>query len=68
MRLHNRSTSAITAHRSGGAGPGLLARVLTATYCEHLSLYRQCEILARHGADSALQLGGCLLPVNGSAG
>lgn len=31
----------------GIAGPGLLARVLTAKYCEHLPLYRQCEIIAR---------------------
>lgn len=33
----------------GIAGPGLLARVLTAKYCEHLPLYRQCEIFARQG-------------------
>lgn len=35
----------------GIAGPGLLARVLTAKYCEHLPLYRQCEIFARQGMD-----------------
>lgn len=35
----------------GIAGPGLLARVLTAKYCEHLPLYRQCEIFARQGVD-----------------
>lgn len=35
----------------GIAGPGLLARVLTAKYCEHLPLYRQTEILARQGVD-----------------
>ncbi|MEB7647615.1 IS66 family transposase, partial [Enterobacter hormaechei] len=28
-----------------------LARVLTAKYCEHLPLYRQCEIFARQGVD-----------------
>ncbi|ENA1774699.1 IS66 family transposase [Yersinia ruckeri] len=35
----------------GIAGPGLLARVLTAKYCEHLPLYRQCEIFTRQGVD-----------------
>jgi len=35
----------------GIAGPGLLARVLTAKYCEHLPLYRQTEIFARQGVD-----------------
>ncbi len=35
----------------GIAGPGLLARVLMAKYCEHLPLYRQCEIFARQGVD-----------------
>lgn len=35
----------------GIAGPGLLARVLTAKYCEHLPLYRQCEIFARQGVE-----------------
>jgi transposase len=35
----------------GVAGPGLLARVLTAKYCEHLPLYRQTEIFARQGVD-----------------
>src|SRR5271166_5501496 len=37
-------------HR-GLAGPGLLAHVLTAKYCEHLPLYRQAEIYARAGID-----------------
>ncbi|HHS9996667.1 TPA: IS66 family transposase [Klebsiella pneumoniae] len=35
----------------GIAGPGLLARVLTAKYCEHLPLYRQTELLARQGVE-----------------
>lgn len=35
----------------GIAGPGLLARVLTAKYCEHTPLYRQTEILARQGVE-----------------
>lgn len=35
----------------GIAGTGLLARVLTAKYCEHLQLYRQCEIFARQGLE-----------------
>lgn len=35
----------------GIAGPGLLARMLTTKYCEHLPLYRQTEIFARQGGD-----------------
>ncbi|WP_350449330.1 IS66 family transposase [Escherichia coli] len=35
----------------GIAGPGLLARVLTGKYCEHLPLYRQSEIFARRGVE-----------------
>ena len=35
----------------GLAGPGLLAHVLTAKYCDHLPLYRQHEIYAREGID-----------------
>ncbi|WP_251299664.1 IS66 family transposase zinc-finger binding domain-containing protein [Escherichia coli] len=45
----------------GIAGPGLLARVLTGKYCEHLPLYRQSEIFARQGCRTepglTLQLG-----------
>lgn len=37
-------------HR-GLAGPGLLAHVLAAKYCDHLPLYRQAEIYARDGID-----------------
>jgi transposase len=37
-------------HR-GMAGPGLLAHVLVAKYCDHLPLYRQAEIYARDGID-----------------
>ncbi|WP_139128200.1 IS66 family transposase zinc-finger binding domain-containing protein, partial [Escherichia coli] len=33
----------------GIAGPGLLARVLTSKYAEHIPLYRQSEIYARQG-------------------
>jgi transposase len=33
----------------GLAGPGLLAHVLTAKYCDHLPLYRQSDIYAREG-------------------
>jgi transposase len=33
----------------GLAGPGLLAHVLTAKFCDHLPLYRQSEIYAREG-------------------
>ncbi len=35
----------------GIAGSGLLARVLTGKYCEHLPLYRQSEIFARQGIE-----------------
>ena len=35
----------------GLAGPGLLAHVLTAKYCDHLPLYRQSGIYAREGVD-----------------
>jgi transposase len=37
-------------HR-GLAGPGLLAHVLVAKYCDHLPLYRQAEIYARDGIE-----------------
>src|SRR5215471_5669835 len=33
------------------AGPGLLAHVLVSKYCDHLPLYRQCEIYAREGVE-----------------
>jgi transposase len=32
----------------GRASPGLLAHVLVAKYCDHLPLYRQSQIFARH--------------------
>lgn len=35
----------------GMAGPGLLAHVLVAKYCDHLPLYRQSEIYARAGVE-----------------
>jgi transposase len=35
----------------GLAGPGLLAHVLVAKYCDHLPLYRQAEIYAREGVE-----------------
>ena len=35
----------------GLAGPGLLAHVLVAKYCDHLPLYRQSQIFAREGID-----------------
>jgi transposase len=35
----------------GLAGPGLLAHVLTAKYCDHLPLHRQNAIYARQGVD-----------------
>jgi hypothetical protein len=33
------------------AGPGLLAHVLVAKYCDHLPLYRQSGIYAREGVE-----------------
>ena len=35
----------------GLAGPGLLAHVLTAKFCDHLPLYRQSDIDAGEGVD-----------------
>ena len=35
----------------GIAGPGLLAHVLVAKYCDHLPLHRQSEIYAREGVE-----------------
>jgi transposase len=35
----------------GLATPGLIAQVLVAKYCDHLPLYRQAKIFARHGAE-----------------
>src|SRR5271156_6191521 len=35
----------------GIASPGLLAHVLVAKYCDHLPLYRQSQIFARHGVE-----------------
>jgi transposase len=35
----------------GRPGPGLLAQVLIAKYCDHLPLYRQAAIYARDGVD-----------------
>jgi transposase len=35
----------------GLPGPGLIAHIITSKYCDHLPLYRQEFMLARHGAD-----------------
>jgi len=35
----------------GLATPGLLAQVLVSKYCDHLPLYRQTQIFARHGVE-----------------
>jgi transposase len=35
----------------GLAGPGLLAHVLTAKFCDHLPLYRQSQMYGREGVD-----------------
>jgi hypothetical protein len=39
----------------GIAGPGLVAHVITSKYCDHLPLYRQESILARHGVELSRQ-------------
>jgi len=39
----------------GVPGPGLLAQIITAKYCDHLPLRRQEEIYARSGVDLARQ-------------
>jgi transposase len=36
---------------NGLAGSGLLAHVLVSKYCDHLPLYRQCEIYARQSVE-----------------
>jgi transposase len=46
------------------AGPGLLAHILTAKYCDHLPFYRQSQIYAREGVElerstMAEWVGGC---------
>jgi transposase len=48
----------------GIAGPGFLAHILTAKYCDHQPLYRQSQIYARDGIDLdrstlAGMVGGC---------
>ncbi|MBL8644939.1 MAG: transposase, partial [Rhodospirillaceae bacterium] len=35
----------------GMATPGLIAQVLVSKYCDHLPLYRQAQIFARHGIE-----------------
>jgi transposase len=35
----------------GRAAPAMLAHLLVSKYCDHLPLYRQCEIYARHGLE-----------------
>jgi transposase len=60
----------------GIAGPGLLAHILTAKYCDHQPLYRQSQICARDGIDldrSTLagmvgRCGALLMPLAGAIG
>ena len=40
----------------GQAGPGLLAHIAIAKYCDHLPLYRQAEIYGRDGIDLDLTM------------
>ena len=52
MRGHGAKADAIACpSRAAQAGPGLLAHVLIAKFCDHLPLYRQAEIYARDGVD-----------------
>jgi len=37
----------------GLPGPGLMAQIITAKYCDHIPLYRQESIYARHGVELA---------------
>ena len=57
----------------GLASPGLLAHVLVAKYCDHLPLYRQSQIFARHGVEIdrstlANWVGGACLVAGAAAG
>ena len=51
----------------GLAGPGLLAHVLVAKYCDHLPLYRQAEIYARNGLDLDRSTSAASRPSSGCA-
>ena len=49
--LHRSSRGANRPIARGLAGPGLLAHVLVAKYCDHLPLYRQSGMYAREGVE-----------------
>jgi transposase len=51
LRLHRAGAGGESADRPGMAGPGLLAHVLVAKFCDHLPLYRQSQIYARDGVE-----------------
>jgi len=42
---------AVKVIEKGLPGPGLIAHIITSKYCDHLPLYRQEFMLARHGAE-----------------
>jgi transposase len=46
----------------GLGGPGLLAHVLTAKFCDHLPFFRQSDIYAREGVDLERQCEGIAIP------
>jgi transposase len=48
--IHQAPPPALPIER-GRPGPGLLAHILVAKYCDHLPLYRQAEIYARDGIE-----------------
>lgn len=54
MWLQRWSTSPVQSDSPCIAGPGLLVRVLTTKYWEHLPTYRQTEIFARQDVSQAL--------------
>ena len=53
VAYHHRCTDAVAGRSSAaGQGRGLLAHVLVSKYADHLPLYRQSGIYARHGVQA----------------
>ena len=53
LRLRRPGAGADAGIERGKPGPGLVAHVLCAKYCDHLPLYRQSDIYAREGVEIA---------------
>ena len=51
LRTHRAGPAPSRPIERGLAGPGLLAHVLVAKYCDHQPLYRQAEMYAREGVE-----------------